>query len=180
MDLKIPYEEGELIALLKQKDYQAFNNLYDKYAPALYTLVLQIVKNKEIGNDVLQKVFIVIWCTIDKYEPAKGNLFTWMLQIARNTAINEINSSNYQKALKQASITGEEALPSLTEPGIDNFGFKKVTDNLEEEHKTLMELYYYKGFTIEQIAETLSITEDTVKTRIRTALSELRNLLCKK
>jgi len=180
LDLKIPYEEGELIALLKQKDQRAFNILYDKYAPAIYTIVLQIVKNKEIGNNVVQKAFMVIWCTVVKYEPAKGNLFIWMLQIARKAAIDEIKSPNYEKTLKQVSMTGKEVLPSLTERGIDDFGFKKITNNLEQEQKTLIELHYYKGFTSDQIAETLSIPEDTAKTRIRTALSELRNLLCKK
>ncbi|HVG12982.1 MAG TPA: sigma-70 family RNA polymerase sigma factor, partial [Flavisolibacter sp.] len=94
---KATYEEGELIALLKNKDEQAFSYLYDNYAGALYGVVKQIVTDLEVGNDVLQEVFVSIWKKIDSYDATKGRLFTWMLNIARNAAIDKTRSKNYQQ-----------------------------------------------------------------------------------
>ncbi len=75
MNAKTTYEESELITLLKQKDNQAFSYLYDNYGGALYGIVKQIVSDGEIGNDVLQEVFVSIWRKIDSYDPSKGRLF---------------------------------------------------------------------------------------------------------
>lgn len=123
---------------------------------------------------MIQKIFRIIWLTIDNYDPAKEKLFPWMMQITRCAAIDETKSL-YYKTLKQTSLTGEEA----SHP-IENFGFKKAIHQLEDEQKTLIDLLYYKGLTGEQIAETLSMPEGTVKTKIRTALSALRAVLYKK
>jgi len=172
-------EEGDLVALLKQKDYFAFNYFYDKYAPALYSVILQIVKNEEAGNKVLCNVFIIIWSLIDTYEPAKGTLFIWMLQIARRSAIDETKSIYSTQTFKQGLITGEEGSHRLAESA-DNIGLKKAIQHLEDEQQTLINLFYYTGCSYEQIAETLSIPAGTVKTKIRTALAELGNLLRRK
>ncbi len=76
MNPKSPYEESELITLLKKKDNQAFSYLYDNYGNALYGIVRQIVSDGEIGSDVVQEVFISIWRKIDSYDSSKGRLFT--------------------------------------------------------------------------------------------------------
>ncbi len=75
MNAKNTYQEGELITLLKQKDDQAFSYLYDNYGGALYGIVKQIVNDGEIGNDVLQEVFVSIWRKIDSYDSSKGRLY---------------------------------------------------------------------------------------------------------
>jgi RNA polymerase sigma-70 factor (ECF subfamily) len=176
LDLQVPYNESELVALLKQKDLRAFDILYDRFAPAIYTMVLQIVRNKEIANVSVQKVLTTIWCTVDQYEPAKGRLFTWMLQIARNTSIDEVGRSNHQNTLQQVSLIGKDKLHHL-EPNVDELGLKKIIASLGEEHKIVLQLCYYQGLTIERMAEILSISEATVSTRKMAALSELRRLL---
>jgi RNA polymerase sigma-70 factor (ECF subfamily) len=177
LNAKITYEEGELINLLKQRDEQAFGYLYDNYAGALYGVVKQIVTDLEVGNDVLQEVFVSIWKKIDTYDSSKGRLFTWMLNIARNAAIDKTRSKNYQQALRQQPIDDNELSHPVVRPGFDDYGLKKVILKLKDEQRLLIDLSYYQGFTHDQIAKALNIPLGTVKTRLRSAVTQLRLML---
>ena len=92
MEPKTKYSEHELVVLLNEQSNDAFNYLYDHYSGALFTIINQIVPDKDTAGDVLQEVFVNIWKKINTYDSAKGRLFTWMLNIARNAAIDKIRS----------------------------------------------------------------------------------------
>ncbi len=177
MNVKSTYEESELITLLKQKDDQAFRYLYDNYANALYGIINQIVSDGEIGSDILQEVFVSIWRNIDSYDSSKGRLFTWMLNIARNAAIDKTRSKNYQQSLKLMPISDNELSHPIIRPGYDDYGLKKVIHKLKDEQRMLIDLSYFQGFTHDQIARALNIPLGTVKTRLRNALTQLRTML---
>jgi RNA polymerase sigma-70 factor (ECF subfamily) len=168
------------VSLLKSKDDKAFSYLYDNYAGSLYTVICQIIDDVEGANDILQEVFVNIWKRIETYDPVKGRLFTWMLNIARNASIDVIRSKSYQNSMKNDSLPafGEKEIPgSLSALNIDNIGFRKVLERLKKEHRVLIELAYFKGYTHEEIAEIEDIPLGTVKTRIRNALLQLREYL---
>jgi RNA polymerase sigma-70 factor (ECF subfamily) len=177
LNAKFTYEEGELVSLLKDKNDQAFSYLYDNYAGALYGVVKQIVTDTEMCNDVVQEVFVSIWRKIDSYDATKGRLFTWMLNVARNASIDKVRSRNYQQSLKQQPIDDNELSHPVVRMGIDDFGLKKVLGKLKDEQRMLVDLSYYQGYTHEQIAKALNIPLGTVKTRLRTALMQLRTML---
>ena len=84
-------DETELVMLLKQKSKVAFNYLYDNYSRALYGIILKIVETEEVAEDILQDVFVKIWNRIDSYDASKGKLFTWLLNVARNTGYSYID-----------------------------------------------------------------------------------------
>ena len=177
MNIKPLYEEHELVSSLRSRENQAFGYLYEHYAAALYGVVKQIVGETEVSNDVLQEAFVNIWRNIDSYDESKGRLFTWMLNIARNAAIDKTRSKAFQQSQKiQPLLDGETFQPSV-KPGIDDYGLKKMLLKLKEEQRQLIDLSYYQGFTHEQIAKALDIPLGTVKTRIRSALTQLRALL---
>jgi RNA polymerase sigma-70 factor (ECF subfamily) len=174
------YTEQELISLLKSRDNRAFGYLYDNYSAALFGIITQIVGDMELANDVLQEVFINVWRKIETYDPIKGRLFTWMLNIARNASIDILRSKSYQNSQKNQSISDsfDTGIAGQSLPvDIDNIGLKKVVWKLREEHRVLIELAYFKGYTHEEIAEIEDIPLGTVKTRIRSALIQLRELL---
>ena len=162
---KPTYSEAELVSLLQQKDEQAFSNLYDNYSGALFNIITQIVPDREIASDVLQEVFLNIWRKISSYDAAKGRLFTWMLNIARNAAIDKLRSRAYQDSLKNQSLPDDAAafaghsVVSVT----DDYGLRKLVNKLKDEQKVLVELSYFQGFTHEEIAKTLNIPLGTVK-----------------
>jgi RNA polymerase sigma-70 factor (ECF subfamily) len=181
MGIPTTYTEQELVLALKERNNQAFAFLYDHYAGALYSIIRQIVTdNDELAGDVLQEVFINIWRKIGSYDQAKGRLFTWMLNIARNASIDTLRSKGYQNAKKNQELPDnvyKGASDQAVQPNIDNIGLRKVLEKLKPEHRVLVELAYFKGFTHEEIAAMMSIPLGTVKTRIRNALLQLREYL---
>ena len=173
------YSEPELVAAIIQRDEQAFSYLYDNYSAALYGIINQIVPDKEIANDILQEVFVNIWRKMSSYDAAKGRLFTWMLNIARNASIDKLRSRAYQDNLKNQPFPENVSNMShqQVKPVIDDYGLRKLVNRLKDEQKVLIELSYFQGFTHEEIARSLDIPLGTVKTRIRSALIQLRTLI---
>jgi RNA polymerase sigma factor (sigma-70 family) len=166
--------------MLKQHDDPAFGYLYDNYSGALFGIINGIIAEKETASDVLQDVFLNIWRKIDSYDPSKGRLFTWMLNIARNASIDKIRSRGYQNSLKNQSMPEnvDTAIGgAMTGPKTDDVGLKKVLSKLKSEQRVLIDLSYFQGFTHEEIAKVLNIPLGTVKTRIRSALTVLRTML---
>jgi RNA polymerase sigma-70 factor (ECF subfamily) len=177
LSAKVTYEEYELVAALRQKENQAFSYLYDHYSGALYGIINQIVADTELSNDVLQETYVNIWRRIDTYDASRGRLFTWMLNIARNAAIDKTRSKGFQQSQRQISLADGEMIPAIVRPGVDDLGLKKMILKLKDEQRLLIDLSYFQGFTHEQIAKALDIPLGTVKTRIRSALTQLRALL---
>ena len=180
MGITPTYTEPELVVKLKDRDNQSFSYLYNNYSGALYTIILQIIPDQELASDVLQEVFINIWRKIESYDQSKGRLFTWMLNIARNAAIDSIRSKSYQNSKKNLELPEASTMRStgqMTELNVDNIGIRKILQQLKTELRVLIDLAYFKGYTHEEIAEIEQIPLGTVKTRIRTALIQLREYL---
>jgi RNA polymerase sigma factor (sigma-70 family) len=176
----LTYTEQELVSLLRNRDNKAYAYLYDNYASALYSIILQIVSDDELANDVMQEVFVNIWRRIEQYDATKGRLFTWMMNIARNASIDTLRSKSYQNSRKNQSIQDNVDTIQVTDviqPGVDTIGLRKVLEKLKDEQRVLIELAYFKGYTHEEIAELQKMPLGTVKTRIRNALIQLRALL---
>lgn len=169
------YSEQELVMLLKQRQQSAFSYLYDNYSSALYTIVLNVVNDETIAADTLQEVFVKIWKQIETYDDSKGRLFTWMLNIARNAAIDTVRSKSYQNSKQNNELTENNfAAAGTVQTNTDSIGLKKIVYTLKEEYRTLIELSYFQGYTQDEISKMLDIPLGTVKTRLRTALTQLR------
>lgn len=168
------------MALLKQREQRGFTLLYDNYSSALYGIILKIVRIEEVAADVLQDSFVKMWRNIDHYDTSKGSLFTWMLNVARNTAIDRIRSQEYQQSQQNQSIENTVSLIEQNESieqQVDAIGLRKVVETLRPEYRSIIELVYFKGYTQAEVAEELGIPLGTVKTRVKAALSQLRGLV---
>lgn len=175
----IKYDESTLVSLLLKKDRQAFGYLYDNYSSVLYGLILKIVDNTEVANDILQEVFLKIWKNIDTYEPEKSRLYTWMLNIARNTAIDFLRSKSHQNSSKNQNI--EDSVNTInqsikTEQNTDWIGLKQMVEKLPSDQQKVIELVYLNGFTQAETSEALNIPLGTVKTRVRMAINTLKGI----
>jgi RNA polymerase sigma-70 factor, ECF subfamily len=167
--------ENELVLLLKEKDKAAFSELYDRYSGALYGVILRILNNDEdAAQDTLQDSFIKIWKSFDSYDRSKGTLFTWILNIGRNTAIDKLRASNRQPI--QPLEQGVYIEGAQYHHNVDRIGLKDIVSKLKPEHRTIIDMAYYDGYTQEEISDKLNVPLGTVKTRARTALIELRKI----
>lgn len=173
-------DEKELIIRLKAKDKVAFEYLYDHYSSALFGVVSRIIKKEEVAEEVLQDVFIKIWDRIESYDPQKGRLFTWMLNLARNQAIDKTRSKEISKEGKTSDIgnlVNRIDRRQFTEQPSDDIGVRDILIGLPEEQKFVVENLYFKGYTQSELAEEFNIPLGTVKTRLRLAMKQLRSIV---
>lgn len=170
-------EEIALVVRLKAREEKALEIAYDRYSAALYGVLFKILKSEEAAADVLQDSFVKIWLNVGRYDPSKGTFFTWMLNIARNAAIDLLRSKGHRNASKGVAI--EDATATVNSQvsvsvNTDTLGLREKVDKLSPDHRLMIEMQYFQGFTQSETAEALDMPLGTVKTRTRAALTELR------
>jgi len=144
----------------------------------LYGVILRVVRDEATAQDTLQDAFVKIWHNIGAYQPSKGRLYTWMLNVTRNTAIDKLRSKG--EIMKGKIHTGEDAVYDIqnsksAEHNTDTIGLHSMVADMKPEWANIVEMAYYKGFTLDEISKTLTIPLGTVKTRMRAAIQHLRN-----
>jgi len=178
--IKTTYSEEELLELLRQKSEAGFKHLYNHYSGALYGVIFRIVQSKEYTEEIIQDVFVKIWNSIHQYDSVKGRLYTWMINIARNTAIDYLKSKAFQNELKNQTLPDfvyNSAALSTSSRTSDFIGFSDVLANLETDKREMIDLAYYQGYTQNEISEKLQMPLGTIKTKMRNALIKLKDLL---
>jgi RNA polymerase sigma-70 factor (ECF subfamily) len=169
-----------LVARLIRKDQSALDYLYDHYSGALYGVVFRILRKEEIAEEVLQDIFLKIWDKIESYDATKGKLFTWMINIARNQAIDKTRSKETSKGRKTDDIdylVNKIDIQENSQLQVDAIGLKEVLLKLSEDQQFIVNQLYLKGYTQSEVAEEFNIPLGTVKTRLRLAMIELRSIL---
>lgn len=176
---RIKIQEEELVSRLKAKDEQAFAILYDNYSSAVYGVISRVVTDEDIAQDVLQDTFVKVWKNITAYDPAKGRLFTWLINVARNTAIDEVRSRQFRHQSQNQSLDASVNMINLSRNVSgkeDHIGLKDSVAGLRPEYSSIIQLLYFKGYTQEEVSKELNLPLGTVKTRTRSAISQLREL----
>lgn len=169
-----------MVSRLFKKDQSAFSYLYDHYAPALNGVIYRIVQDEDSAADVLQEAFIKIWNNFSQYDKTKGKLFTWIVNIARNLAIDHTRSrqfKNQQKNLEIDKIVGFIDSTKSTTFSPDQIGLRSMLEKLKPEQREILDLVYFGGYTQAEVANELNIPLGTVKTKIRMALIQLRTIV---
>jgi len=169
-----------LISSLQKKEEKAFAYLYDHYSAALYGIILKVVNDEDDAADVLQDAFVSIWKSIESYDAGRGgSLFTWMLNISRNKAIDRYRQKNRvveNQTDYKIVHTGNEHFKSTT-TNTDKIGLNTLIDKLKPDLKEMIELHYFKGFTHQEITDQTQLPLGTVKSRIRSAMKDLKQLV---
>ncbi|WP_245326250.1 RNA polymerase sigma factor [Hymenobacter wooponensis] len=171
--------EELLVQRLRERDEAAMTIFYDKYSAALYGVIFRIVKKEEIAEDVLQEAMVKIWHSFGSYDADKGRLFTWVMNVCRNLAIDKIRSRQYRVGSRTQPIEESAALRQAAEPTFrpEHIGLQEMTRQLNPEQQQIVDLLYFGGFTQSEVAEELSLPLGTVKTRARAAIKVLSKLI---
>lgn len=169
------HETINLVQGLKDGDEASLSIIYDKYSPALYGLILKIVKDDALAQDILQECFLKIWKKAKSYNSEKGSFFTWMLNTCRNASIDSLRKSerilNGKNQIEDSGVYKVNGLDT----NIETIGVQDVIKNLSKEQQIIIDYIYFRGYTQQEISDELEIPLGTVKTRSRMALKELKN-----
>lgn len=171
--------EDLLVQRLRARDESAMTLFYEKYSTALYGVIFRIVKKEEIAEDVLQESLVKIWHSFNTYDATKGRLFTWVLNVSRNLAIDKIRSRQYRVNSRTQPLEDSAALRQAAAPSFrpEHIGLQEMTSKLNHEQKQIIDLLYFGGFTQSEVAEELNLPLGTVKTRARAAIKVLAKLI---
>lgn len=165
------HSEKELIQRLQNKDQRALSLVYDQYSGAVYGVILRICKDEVLAQDILQEVFLKVWNKSDQYNSKKGKFFTWIYQIAKNSALNTIrNRSNLIQNEDLAVYNNKEEEKTDDYPELN--GSLKTLDS---HHQEAIELVYFNGLTHREAHEQMGVPLGTFKSYIKQALRNLRD-----
>jgi RNA polymerase sigma factor (sigma-70 family) len=171
--------EDRIVYLLTDQDKGALRLIHENYSVVLFNVILRIVKHEDIAKDVLQDALIKIWKKSFKFERKKGGLYTWMVAICRNAAIDKTRSRDFmdrQKSNEALDIVFVSDSLGRESKG-DNDDFHELLQELTEHHRHLINLSFFEGYTHPEISAQLNMPLGTVKTRIRMALIHLRSII---
>ncbi len=174
---KISLSEEELVLALKNREKIAIEALYDMYSASLYGVIVRIIIDEATAEDLLQETFVKIWHSFASYSSEKGRLFTWMVNLARNLAIDKLRSKDFKNQNKNQELENnvtfiDEQRNTVYKPEL--LGVKDLVSTLKPDQRVILELIYFKGYTHVEAADELGIPLGTVKTRLRMGIMELR------
>jgi RNA polymerase sigma factor (sigma-70 family) len=132
-----------------------------------------------LTEDILQEAFLKIWKNIDAYDDSKGRLYTWMRRLTHNLTLDNLKSNQhkYQTKVSRDEMAVVNIQVTSTVMGkLDSLDFRKKLDKLDPKQRKIIDMSYFQGYTQEEIAAQLDMPVGTVKTKIRSAIIELRKI----
>ncbi len=174
-------EDVALLARVRDGDERAIEALHERYAGPLFSLARQVTRSERTAQDVVQEVFIAVWRSAERFDPAKGSVSAWLFALARHKAIDAVRREmTVQRRTVEADLALEEAPDDVDAEAwrrIQGERVRDAIDRLPPAQKEAVELAFFAGLTHVEVAERLEIPLGTAKTRIRTALLRLRDIL---
>ena len=178
-----PAQESDVLLLkaIAARDEAALAQLYDRYDRILFGLLMRILNNREEAEDVLQETFLQVWRKAADFDESRGRPFTWLVTLARSRGIDRLRTLASRERIAEAGA--REVSEEISDAATDAFKSEQrglVSDalaKLPDEQKRPIMLAYFDGLTQSEIATRLGAPLGTVKTRMRTGMIRLRELL---
>lgn len=172
----------QLIQQVAKQDREAFGQLYDTFSSLVFTLAMRMLKVRSDAEDLLQEVFLQIWRQAGNYSQERGSPEAWIINIARSRAIDKIRSS---RRMDKSFVLTEDPAAAESNSGVESSAaasemrltVNSALANLPDAQRRVLELAYFDGLTQSEIAARLSEPLGTVKTRMRSGIQRLRELL---
>jgi RNA polymerase sigma factor (sigma-70 family) len=173
--------DSELMQRIAQQDQTALSALYERYGTPVYSLAYRILNNAHLAEEVTQDTFLKVWRGASGWDASKGRLSSWLLTVARYTAIDRLRQEQRQSGPGTTAL--DEVPPLVSASGLpddprrqDGRLLRELLQKLPEEQTAIIELAFFQGWTHRQLAERLNLPLGTVKTRARLGLQKLRKL----
>ena len=176
-----PVSDVSLLHAIARCDEAALSSLYDRYRLILFGLLLRILSSREEAEDILQEVFVQVWRRAADFDELRGRPFTWLVTLARSRAIDRLRLLRARERL--ATAASHDAPEEASDAALDAFHAeqKQIVNEallqLPEEQRRALVLAYFEGLTQSEIAARLGSPLGTVKTRMRSGMIKLRELL---
>jgi RNA polymerase sigma-70 factor (ECF subfamily) len=169
--------DGELIARVGDGDANAFELLYRRYSRPVFALALRRLGDRGRAEDAVQETFTSIWRSAGSYRQERGPGAPWLYAVARNAIVDRRRTLGAPPAEAVEEASGEAGPDERAESSWTAWRVHRALAELPEQERKLIELAYWGGLSQSEIADFLGIPLGTVKTRTRSALSRLADVL---
>jgi RNA polymerase sigma-70 factor (ECF subfamily) len=181
-------DDAALIDAVRTGDERALSALYDRHAPVVMGIAVRIVGDTEVAETVLLDTFTQVWNNSARYDATRASVASWLVMIARSRALDRLRSTARRERVGSISVDDapDESLAAadlssnpgqLVEARERRSAIAKALCALPDPQRIAVELAFFEGLSQSEIAERLAEPLGTVKTRIRLAMTKLRQVL---
>ena len=169
--------DWSLLERVMRKDEAALSELYDRYSGLVYSEAKRILRDAGAAEEILQDLFYQVWRTASRFEPARGSLAGWLLVAARNRAISKLRRKTEKNELDENGVDLRVNVESSAAQKLLLEKVRAVMGRLPDGQRLALECAYFEGMTHSEIAAKTGQPLGTVKTRIRSAMETLKQVL---
>jgi RNA polymerase sigma-70 factor (ECF subfamily) len=173
--------DSDLLHAVSRGDETALAAIYDRYRLILFGLILRILHDWQEAEDVLQETFLQVWRRATDFDETRGRAFTWLVTIARSRALDRLRALGARSRLAaEAAQAPADHVGNAAEDALKSEQgtiVRQALAELPDEQRRALFLAYFEGLTQSEIAARLDQPLGTIKTRMRSGLIKLRELL---
>ena len=169
--------DGELLTRVAERDREAFEVLYHRYVRSIFGLALRRLRDRTRAEDAVQETFAAIWRSAGSYKPERGPAAPWLYAIARNAIVDRFRSQVDTTAEVPELVSGDAGPADRAESSFVSWRVHRALEELPQREREVVELAYWSGLSQSEVADYLNIPLGTVKTRTRSALARLADVL---
>ncbi|HYM28742.1 MAG TPA: sigma-70 family RNA polymerase sigma factor [Steroidobacteraceae bacterium] len=168
-----------LLGRCAHQDRSAFEALYARVAPMLLAVLLQMLKKRDLAEDVLQDVFVKVWQQAGQFDAIRGRPLAWLIAIARYRAIDVQRGARPTLVLDESQLELEPQfqVPAPADSGGVRSALLRCLELIAPPQRRCLMLAYEQGLTHEEIARALGEPLGTIKSWVRRSLQALRRCL---
>ncbi|MFJ6001168.1 sigma-70 family RNA polymerase sigma factor [Arthrobacter sp. NPDC092385] len=172
----------DLLLRIARQDRAAFALFYEQTSKRVYGLARRVLIDPELSEDATQEVYLQVWNTADRFNPAMGSPMAWLMTLAHRRAVDRVRSeqsatdreARYGAATQ--TIDHDDVVDTVTQR-LEAESVVRCLDTLTETQQESVKLAYYGGLTYREVAEKLGVAVPTIKSRIRDGLIRLKTCL---
>jgi RNA polymerase sigma-70 factor (ECF subfamily) len=169
--------DGELLQRIAMQDKEAFDMLYTRYVRPVYGLALRRLADRSQAEDAVQEAFTSVWRSARSYRPERGPGGPWLYAVARNAIVDRARARADTTSELPDAVSSEPTPAERAETAYVAWRVHRALEDLPQNERVVVELAYWGGLSQSEVASFLGIPLGTVKTRTRSALSRLADVL---
>jgi RNA polymerase sigma-70 factor (ECF subfamily) len=169
--------DAELLTRIAERDREAFEQLYHRYVRSVYGLALRRLRERSRAEDAVQETFAAVWRSARSYKPERGPAAPWLYAVARNAIVDRFRTQLDTTGEVPELVSGDPGPAEAAESSFVSWRVHRALETLPPREREVVELAYWSGLSQSEVAEYLHIPLGTVKTRTRTALARLADIL---
>jgi len=169
--------DTDLLVRVAARDREAFEILYERYVRPVFGLALRRLRDRQRAEDAVQETFAAVWRSAQSYRPERGPAAPWLYTVARNAIVDRQRAKTEQPAEVPDTASGEPGPADRAETSFVAWRVHRALEELPTKEREVLELAYWSELSQSEVAEYLHIPLGTVKTRTRSALARLADLL---